>query len=44
MKHHMFVLLDNAIRSAWYSNAKFPLSEALHASAHQRFAVQKELF
>jgi len=44
MKHHMFVILDNALRGAWYSSAKFPLSEALHASARQRSSVQKELF
>lgn len=33
MKHGYVVLFDSLLRRAWYTNAYFPLSAALHASA-----------
>lgn len=47
MKHHLFVILDNALRGAWYSHSKFPLSEGLSASARlkpSRQPAQKAFF
>jgi len=43
MKHHQFVLLDNALRSAWYSTAKFPLSEGLSSSARLKALPNRQI-
>jgi hypothetical protein len=36
MKHSSCVILDTALRSAWYSNGRYPLSEALLAAGRIR--------
>jgi len=33
MKHSSIVIFDTLLRSAWFSESKFPLSSALYASA-----------
>jgi hypothetical protein len=45
MKHSSIVIFDSFIRGAWYSNAMFPLSDALHRSAKMgSLRRQQELF